>query len=73
MADSPKSKSFCLHSFPNRCGKTEHFDITLQHIETNNYGNTVYLFNKYIPFTQLICSNFTITCFGSKGHHQAKT
>jgi hypothetical protein len=43
MADSPKSKSFCPHSFPNRCGKSEQFDITPQHIETNNYDNSVYL------------------------------
>lgn len=73
MEDSPKSKSFRPHSFPNRCGKSEQFDITLQHIETNNYDNSVYLIDKYKPFTQIICSNFTVTCFGPKGHHQAKS
>jgi len=52
MADSPKSKSFSPHSFPNRCGKSEYFDITLKNIETNNYDKSVYLINKYKPFTQ---------------------
>ena len=72
MGDSPKSKSFHPHSFPNICGKAKQIDITLEHIETNNYDNSVYLINKYKPFIQLICSNFTVTCFGPKGHHHCK-
>lgn len=43
MADIPKAKSFCSHSFSNRCHKSEQFDIILQHIETNNYNNSMYL------------------------------
>jgi hypothetical protein len=43
----PSKLTLSVHTaFPNDCGKSEQFEVILQHTETDNSNNSVYLFKQ---------------------------